>query len=295
MIIKFKTRKNIYSAKQLVNYILTDKGRIKHPFEAPLVLQNINRLELDTIHKDFLDNYKYQSKRKGSTALYHEIIAISKKDRAVITNAMLQDFMHQYTKLRGAQNALVVAKSHDKQHIHFMISSNELCSKKRLRMSQRQMKTLLLDFEKYHLETYPEIAHSTVHTNKEKSLTRNIQKEEQNKRKEKEYQLQLRFENTEKKTQKEIVAEMVQNLLQKLNSFAKFTKALQNTDDLKIYTYRSKIKGVVYQNRKYRFTTLGIAKTKILQLEQVQERLEQLALIQEMHKKNRKQKMDLER
>ena len=32
MIIKFKTRKNIYSAKQLVNYILTDKGRIKNPY-----------------------------------------------------------------------------------------------------------------------------------------------------------------------------------------------------------------------------------------------------------------------
>ena len=73
MIIKFKTRKNIYSAKQLVRYILTDKGNIQHPFEAPIVLQNINRLELNTLHKDFLDNYKHQNKRKGSTALYHEI------------------------------------------------------------------------------------------------------------------------------------------------------------------------------------------------------------------------------
>ena len=80
MIHKFKTRKNIYSAKQLVNYILTDKGKILNPFEAPLVLQNINRLELDTIHKDFLENHTYANKRSNGNALLHEIVAISKEE-----------------------------------------------------------------------------------------------------------------------------------------------------------------------------------------------------------------------
>lgn len=292
MIHKFKTRKNIYSAKQLVNYILTDKGNIEHPFESPLVLQNINRLELSKLHVDFLDNYKYQPKRKGSTAFYHEIIAISKADRDVITKPMLQDMMHKYIELRGLQNAIVLAKSHE-DHIHFMISGNELCSKKRLRMSQTEMKTLLRDFENYHLEKYPEIVHSTVHTNKEKETSRSIQKENSNRRKEKEYQLKLRLPNA--KTQKETVAEMVQKIMKNIDNFSQFTKQIKAIETLKIYTYRSKIKGVLYQNRKYRFSTLNIAKDKILQLDKIQSRLNKLSLIEEMYNKQRNQKIELER
>lgn len=293
MIIKFKTRKNIYSAKQLVNYILTDKGRIKNPFEAPIVLQNINRLDLQTMHKDFLENYKFQPTRKGSTAFYHEILAISKEDKNVVTKQMLQDLMHKYIELRGLQHAIVIAKSHENQHIHLMISGNELRSKKRLRMSQAQMKTLLLDFERFHLEKYPQMVHSTVHTDKEKVTTRNIQKEQKNKRNENEYQLKLRLQGN--KTQKEIVAELVQKLMEKVANFNQFTKEIKATETLKIYTYRSKIKGVLYQNRKYRFSTLNIPKDKIIQLEKIQNRLDQLSLIEETHKKQRNQNMELER
>ena len=293
MIIKFKTRKNIYSAKQLVNYILADKGKIEHPFEAPMVLQNINRLNVETLHKDYLDNYKYQSKRKGSTAFYHEILAISKNDKAVITKPMLQGLMRKYIELRGLQNAIVLAKSHENQHIHFMISGNELCSKKRLRMSQAQMKTLLIDFEKHHLEKYPEIENSTVHTNKEKRQKRDIASEDSNYRKEKEYQLKLRLPNT--KTQKETVKEIVEKLMKNVHNFGQLTKEIQAIDTLKIYTYRSKIKGIIFQNRKYRFSTLNIEKEKILQLEKIQGRLNQLSLIEETHQKQRNQKTELER
>jgi hypothetical protein len=293
MIIKFKTRKNIYSAKQLVNYILTDKGRIKNPFETPIVLQNINRLELQTMHKDFLENYKFQPKRKGSTAFYHEILAISKDDKNVITTEMLQDLMYKYIELRGLKNAIVLAKSHENQHIHLMISGNELRSKKRLRMSQTEMKKLLVDFEKHHLEKHPQIVHSTVHTNKERKLSRNIQQEQKNNRNENEYQLKLRLQGN--KTQKEIVTEIVQRLMANVSNFNQFTKGIKAIDNLKIYTYRSKIKGVLYQNRKYRFSTLQVPKEKITQLEKIQDRLNQLSLIEETHKKQRNQKMEVER
>ena len=168
MIIKFKSRKNIYSAKQLVNYILTDKGRIKNPFEAPIILQNINRLDLKTMHKDFLENYKYLSKRKNGVAFYHTILAISKKDKEKITKPMLKDLMEKYIEFRGLQNALVIAKSHENQHIHLMISANNLRSKERLRMSHQQMKKLLNDFESYHISKYPQLENSIVHTIKKR-------------------------------------------------------------------------------------------------------------------------------
>lgn len=289
-IIKFKTRKNIYSAKQLVNYILTDKGRIENPFEAPILLQNINRLDLATMHKDFLENYKFQSTRKGGIALYHEIVAISKKDRPLITKEMIQDMMQKYIDLRGLQNALVIAKSHDDQHIHFMISSNELRSKKRLRMSQKEMKTFLRDFENYHKEEYPELEHSIVHTIKQPKLIRDIAQENRNHRREKEYQLKLRLGDN--KTQKEVVADVVNELLQKAGNFSQLVQHIEETKGLEIYSYRGKIRGILFQNRKWRFSTLGVSKERLLQLDKVQDRLKQLNLIKEMHKATREKALE---
>jgi len=289
MIIKFKSRKNIYSAKQLVNYILTDKGRIKNPFEAPIILQNINRLDLKTMHKDFLENYKYLSKRKNGVAFYHTILAISKKDKDKITKPMLKDLMEKYIEFRGIQNALVIAKSHDNQHIHLMISANNLRSKERLRMSHQQMKKLLNDFESYHKGKFPELENSIIHTIKKRQISRDITKENRNHRKEKEYQLKLRI--GDKKTQKELVADMVNDLMQKVGKFSEFTQQIQKTKDLKIYTYRGKIRGILYLERKYRFSTLQVPKEKILQLEKVQERLKQLSLIKEMHKGTREMEL----
>lgn len=288
-IIKFKTRKDIYSAKQLVNYILTDKGRIENPFEAPVLLQNINRLDLETIHKDFLENHKYQSKRKGSIAIYHTIIAISKEDRKFVTKEMLQDFMHKFIEFQGLQNAIVIAKSHENQHIHLMISSNELRSAKRLRMSQTKMKQLLQDFENYHKEKYPQLEHSIVHTIKQPKKLRDIAQEDRNHRRENEYQLKLRLGDN--KTQKEVVAEIVNELLQKVGNFSQLVQYIEKTAGIEIYSYRGKIRGVIFQ-RKWRFSTLGVRKEKLARLEKVQDRLSQLSLIKEMHKPTREKELE---
>jgi len=293
MIIKFKTRKNIYSAKQLVSYILTDKGKIQNPFEAPIILQNINRLELQTMHKDFLDNYKYQPTRKGSTAMYHEILAISKNDREFVTKKMLQDMIENYIQFRGLQNSLVIAKSHDMQHIHFMISSNELRSKKRLRMSHKEMKKLLLDFELWHKEKYPQLVNSIVHTVKKPQIYRDIAKEDRNHRREKLYQMKMR--NPSKISQKELVSQRVKLLMQEVGNFAQLKAFITQDDDLEIYSYRGKIRGVLYKERKYRFSTLQVTKEKLLQLSNHQKRLEELSLIKEMHKATRDKQMELGR
>ena len=293
MIIKFKTRKNIYSAKQLVSYILTDKGKIQNPFEAPIILQNINRLELQTMHKDFLDNYKYQPTRKGSTAMYHEILAISKNDREFVTKKMLQDMIENYIQFRGLQNSLVIAKSHDMQHIHFMISSNELRSKKRLRMSHKEMKKLLLDFELWHKEKYPQLVNSIVHTIKKPQIYRDIANEDRNHRREKLYQMKMR--NSSKISQKELASQRVNQLMQKVGNFAQLKAFITKEDDLEIYSYRGKIRGVLYGSRKYRFSTLQVSKEKLLQLDKHQKRLKELSLIKEMHQKTKEQEKELGR
>ena len=170
MIIKFKSRKNKYSAKQLVQYIMRDGGRIEHPFSAPIILQNINRLDIETLHKDFTDNARFLPARKGGVYYYHDIISVSKKDSEHVTSAILQDLMTTYIKMRGLENAIVLAKAHDNQHIHVMSSANELRSKKRLRMGYKTMQDLLFKFEERHKIKYPQLEHSLVHTTKERTL-----------------------------------------------------------------------------------------------------------------------------
>lgn len=298
-IIKFKTRKNIYSSKQLTKYVLTDKGRIKNPFAMPIVLQNINRLELETMHKDFLENHKYTNKRTNGNQILHEIVALHKDDAAnnTITPEMLQDMMETYIKMRGAENALVIAKSHDDQHIHFMIGNNEYCSSKSLRMSHQQMKDLLRNFEQWHKTKYPQLTKSIIHTTPEREKnrhnSRDIASENRNTRREKEYAMKIRTPG--KKSQKEIVSEMTATILQKARSFSKLEEYIKQVEELELYTYRGELRGILFKSRKYRFSTLGISREELLPLENHQKRLEELNLIKEMHKKTREQQMELER
>lgn len=285
MIIKFKTRKNIYSAKQLVHYILTDKGRIQNPFEAPIILQNINRLSLETMHQDFLDNHKYLKKRKGGVAFYHEIIAISKKDREYITLPMLEELMRSYIKMRGGENALVIAKVHDMQHIHLMMSANEVRSQKRLRMSKNQMQDLLLNYERRHIKLYPELKNSIAHTNKLERQRRDIQKEQQNHRREKEYQMKQR---SNQPTQKEIILERLNQIFNTTSSKEALIQEIQKIKEFKVYIYRGKLKGIIFNDKKtYRFSTLGIPNEKIQKLEKIQSRLEELQLIKKIQTRQR--------
>ena len=286
MIIKFKTRKNIYSAKQQAKYILLDKGKIKNPFETA-VIRNINRLDLDTIHRDFLDNYKnFQKERKGGTALYHEIIAINKKDQEHITKDMLNDLIDSYIKMRGAENALCIAQIHDNQHIHIMLSGSELRSSKGLRMSKDEMQNLLLNYERRHIRLYPQLQNSIAHTNKRERSSRDIAQEGRNTRRDNEHQMKLRMGS--KPTQKEIVFQKVSELFENSSNKEELIQAIQKSEDLQIYTYRGILKGVVINDkRKYRFSTLGIEKERLQKLEKIQSRLQELKLLREM-KSNRK-------
>jgi hypothetical protein len=276
MIIKFLTRKNIYSAKQLARYVLTDRGRIENPFETAII-RNVNRIDLDTIHRDFIDNHKFQKKRKNGTALLHEIIAVNKLDREKITKKMMQDFMNIYIKMRGATNALCIMQIHE-QHIHVMLSSNEVRSKKLLRMSHKQMNELLINFEKKHIELYPQLEHSVVHTKKRERTRRNIVEEEQNSRREREHQMKRNMPEG-KLTQKEIVFEKVSKLFDSSTTKEELVRNIQESQDLSIYTRNGSIQGVITNgSRKYKFTTLGVSPDRLLRLERVHSRLEDLKL-----------------
>ncbi len=290
-IIKFKNRKNIHSAKQLAHYILTDKGQIKTPLAAPVLLHNLSSADMKTMHCDFVENFKYLPKRKGRAAILHEIISFSELDKDHFTPKVFQDLMQQYLKLRGAEYCIAIGKAHTHKHPHFhmMISPNELRSKKSMRMSIKQMNQLLYDFEMYHKTHYPELSHSLVHTIKTPKKIRNITKENRNTRREKEYQLKLRLQD-KKPTQKEIVSEKIATIFRVTNNPVAIAQRIQEAKDIYIYTYRGIMRGVLYKKRKYRFSTLGIDKNKIQELEKIQERLYRLKLLKEAPSRQRRER-----
>lgn len=288
MIIKFKTRKNIYSSKQLVFYVLEIKKKgIDNAFDAPVLMRNIEHLDVTKIHKSFLANHKHLKERKNGIALYHEIIAVHKNDRK-LSYTEIQDFMNTYIEMRKAGNAITLAKSHDNgQHLHFIFSASEYKSSKRLRMSHSEMHKLLIDFENFHKEKYPDLTFSIVHTNKPQREKRNIAQEQKNNRKEKEYQLKLRL-GKNKKTNKQLVFEKVNVLFDAVTSHEELIEKIQQDKELQIYTYRSKLRGVIFNNNKYRFSTLGIDKQKTQRLEKLQARLEELKLLKEVYRSKNK-------
>jgi len=285
MILKLTSRRNIYSAKQLVQYLLSDKGKIKTPFDQYTHLQNINTLDINTLHRDFLDNYKFQWKRKRSLALYHEILSIHRDDGAKVNDAMLKDLVRTYIKMRKAENALVLSRVHFEKHIHihFMISSNEYRSNKKLRMSKAQMKKLLRDFETFHQEKYPELKNSIVHLNKRERDRTDYQKEDSNRRREKEYQMTRR--TGEKPSQKERVFQIVNRLFETSKNEKMLVELIKQEGVIELYSYRGVVKGAILKEngRKFRFVTLGIKPEKIQELNRIQDRLEQLSLIRETY------------
>lgn len=287
MIIKLKSRRDIYSAKQLLRYVLTDKGRIVEPFSKPLLLQNISTLHFETMHRDFLENHKFLPKRKGGfVALYHELVSIHPKSKKYVTDAILIDLMQSYVRLRkGASKAIVVAKAHihtDHPHIHFMISANEYKSAKRLRMSRKEMKHMLKDFELSYLNKYPELHHSAVHTiTKEQSQQRDIALEDKRRRADKEQYMKSRMKPGTR-TKKQQVYEWVNSLLSSEMSLERLVTRLQASQNLEVYSYRGKVVGCIALGKKWRFKTLGISLEKQRPLSQYQKRLKELDLIREM-------------
>ena len=190
--------------------------------------------------------------------------------------------------MRKAGNAVTLAKSHDNgQHLHFIFRASEYKSSKRLRMSHSEIHKLLIDFENFHKQKYPYLTFSIVHTNKPQREKRNIAQEQQNNRKEKEYQLKLRL-GKNKKTKKELVFEKVNVLFDAVTSHEKLIEKIQQDNELQIYTYRSKLRGVIFNNTKYRISTLGIDKEKIQRLEKLQTRLEELQLLKEVYQSKNK-------
>lgn len=243
MIVKINTWK-APNFRKLINYINDDKRRDSH---ALPVYHNILDCSIAGAIKDFYAQDKFRKKRSGGVAVYHEILSFHKDDKSLLSFDMLYDIARKYIDLRG-KNSLCFAKPHihnDNIHIHFAFSASELCSDISLRLDNKAFRRLKLEIEGYQVSKYPQLRNSVVYLSKRQQALK-ISDKEYRLRKKNDFPLD-----------KDFVLNQFNIAFRNSSSFLGFCSRLDSIDGLSLYYYRDKFNGVIYKNKKYRFSSLG--------------------------------------
>lgn len=158
MVIKSLSRKSP-SFGQLIRYIdaSPEKGSpIRHNLfgeegEDPKALEQA-----------FQANARLLPPRRNGVQLYHEILSFHAEDRKHLSPELLEDLARRWMELR-APEALGYARVHYERehvHIHCLLSSNGLGTRRRIRHSKARFQSLQRELEAYQIERYPELIHS---------------------------------------------------------------------------------------------------------------------------------------
>lgn len=268
MIIKTLRIKSKHRIKSLVRYVLNDGQENAKPMDSFVILNNIHTVNVAKIHKEFLLNDQYRAKRKNGICYYHEILSISPKDINHVTEEILEDLAKTYIEIRGAKEALVLAKAHiekNHRHIHLLMSSTKYKSKESLRLDNESFRKVRIEMEEYQQRKYSnQLKNSIVYLNKEKEKSNRITADK-NTRFQNEFQMKARLDGKQV-TKKEVLKERVSKILAITNSPKEFLTRIKKEPDFNLYDYRGKITGLVFEDKKYRFTTIGISKGDLQKL-----------------------------
>jgi|GEM_PF-1425517 len=289
MIIKSKSWKvsnknNSAQFNRMVSYLQHDKDGFEILFNFKA------KNDTSKAIKELYHNDQFRKRRKGGVAFYHEILSLSKKDEQHINIDMLHSIANQYLKYR-CPNGLSYCKAHlhhSKQpHLHFLISANEIASDKTMRISKDRFKSIKLDMEAFQKDRFPNLVHSEVSHDKKNSRTKHQDIETQTKKR------------TKTALEKEKISVIVKQALGRASTLEEL-KSLLRKDNIELYHYRNKPSGVLFNNKKYRFSTLNIDKNSFKYLldykypNHTKQRIEELNKTRELNKsKNKDREMEL--
>ena len=237
---------------QLLYYI--NKGATKN---VGAVLHNFKNQEDHTkkIEAEFLENFQHLSFRKNGVVLYHEILSFSVHDRAKLNSEIIEDLGREYLQLR-APEALAYAKPHfesDTVHLHVVISSNLIGSKKKLRLSKKEFAGVKREIERIQKERYPELCNSLV-------MDKEVKKKRRKTRREGERERRMKGEGRIDLNEKERTANALKDCLLASSSQDDFTAKLKQAG-FNFYV-RGKTLGVqnIETGKRHRIKTLGLMK-----------------------------------
>lgn len=248
MIVKSMSRKSA-SFGQLLEYISRSEAKTFDP-----ILHNLQTTgnEVKEIEEEFKNNSHYCRKRANGVILYHEVLALSGKDREKIDADIMNDLACKYLELR-AREALaygVIHFDHSNPHIHFMISGNLIESHRKLRLSRGDFNRIQKRLEQYQRQRYPDLEHSVVFENRGIKVRQTKQSEVERSRR-------LKKQGREATTQKENIRQSFLTCLTAVNMDA----FLNNLREQGIELYvRGETVGIkeTSTGRKYRLNTIGL-------------------------------------
>ncbi len=266
MIIKLIPVKTKARLASVINYIATDKGRIED-YKNQGVFHNVKSIRLMELQKEFEHNYdEYAGKRSNGNIAIHIIQSVSPLDKDKMNLEMMDDITSTFLN-KAYPNALGFGTHHKEQshwHSHVVVSANEFMSKTSTRLSKEKLfetHKFMLD---YVHEKYPELKTTIDISNWGKKLHN-----------EKEYYMKKR--NPDLKLTKEELQEKVQDIFRTCESSKQFYAVLE-FDGFKTYTYKDNIQGIYFgdEEKKMRFSRLGIDKEQLTELDKQYERLQEL-------------------
>jgi len=249
MIIKSMSRK-VPSFDQLIGYMdLGASGRVNN------IYYNLYSRKPESIEDEFRENFSFVPKRKNGVTMYHEVISItrSKKINEQEQIQILRQVVYKYIQERAGNN-LVYAVLHDDKsdnlHYHLLISSNELESSKKHRLSKAKFDQVKKNLELYVLDCHPELQQKKLISKEKQS------KEQKDSLSNKGAELKRR---TGKTPQRDIVRDTLLNIFASASTREEFIE-LMELEHYQLYK-RGKNWGILNEktNRKHRFTTLGVS------------------------------------
>lgn len=255
---------------QKIDYIMSDKGRA-YGIETFELYRNINGHDRDGAVNSFQKNDKYREdnarkkKVKNSVVCYHDIISFHHRDKPNLTDDKLRDLTEKYIELR-CPNAVVYSKAHVHNkniHVHLLISGSEYKSHTLTRLSDAKWKSVRKEIERYQKEQYPELRYSLVYG-------RLGEKKRKGKAKGLEAEKMLRKRQPDKILDKDLMKNAVKDFFKVARSEKHFIELMEGHG---VEIYQRKIGGkeqpygVLCNGRKMRFSTIGLDKKMMGELE----------------------------
>lgn len=278
MILKSMGRKTS-SYGQLLSYITNDKSITKDANGNPiLLLHNTFGKSLKEIEQEFKDNEALRVyHRKDVNRLYHEILSWHYSDTPNIDVNKIETIAREYFRQRNEMAMFVGAIHHDKSHAHFhaCVSGTEIVTGKSLNVSKAEFERMKIHLQEFEQNQFPELVHSQVaHDKRTKDRITNG-----------EYQMQKNGKVFRKQEVKQIVEECFNNALSKENFYDQII-----AQGLEVYERNGVVTGVS-DSIHMRFSTMGFGADRLAQLDNREERVEELQALKGEEQESEIEKM----
>ena len=203
----------------------------------------------EDIIREFEENHALLPRRSNGNALYHEIIALepntdlSLRQQAAALRAIAARYLEQRAPNQLAFGVIHTDTAH--VHIHFVISSNAVLSRKRVWLKKRDFAYIQREMEAYQLAKYPQLGAARHYDQSRQGMKRSTREQAASLR-------------SGEPSHKQTLAATLATVLQNSRSRKALDAALADLD-LTLYQRGRSVGVQTSGGRRYRLSTLGLA------------------------------------